>query len=440
MPSAARASWSNWARNQSCAPAEVARPSTEAGLVDVVEQAAAAGRRVKAVGAGHSFTSIACTDGVLVDLSGYDRVRDHDAATGRVTVEAGIPLHRLSDELDRRGLALENMGDIDRQSVSGATQTATHGTGLRYRNLSSQIVGLRLVTGDGTVLDATPDENADVFASARAGLGALGLVSTVTLQCVPAFRLHAVEEPVPVDEVLANLDDLVADNDHYEFYWVPHTRWALTKRNTRTDEPSRPRPRLREWVDDIALGNYAFGLLCRLGRWRPDAIPRLAKIIPSTGKLDYVDRSDKVFTSPRKVHFYEMEYAVPREALPEALNRVRRLVDELGTPLSFPVEVRVVAGDDIPLSTAYGRETGYIAVHVYQGTAYDAYFSGVERIMDGYGGRPHWGKLHFQRSETLAPRYPRWDEFQSVRAKVDPEGRFANPYLDRVLGPVVSSP
>jgi L-gulono-1,4-lactone dehydrogenase len=440
MPAALahRATWSNWARNQTCAPAEIARPGSEAELVDLVKQAAAAGRRVKAVGAGHSFTSIACTDGVLVDLDGYRRVLGHDPATGRVTVEAGISLHRLSDELDARGLALENMGDIDSQSVAGATQTATHGTGLRFGNLSSQIVGLRLVTGDGTVVEATgPDdgnENPDVFAAARVGLGSLGVLSTVTLRCVPAFRLHAVEEPVPVDEVLADLDDLVAAHDHYEFYWVPHTRWALTKRNRRTDEPARPRPKVREWVDDMVLNNYAFGVLCRAGRWRPSLIPRLAKIIPNTGRLDYVDRSDRVFTSPRTVRFYEMEYAIPREALPEALGRVRRLVDEIGMQISFPVEVRVVAPDDIPLSTAYGRETGYIAVHVYKGTSYDAYFSGVERIMDSYGGRPHWGKMHFQRAETLAPRYPRWDDFQAVRARLDPEGRFANPYLDRVLG------
>jgi L-gulono-1,4-lactone dehydrogenase len=440
MPAALahRATWSNWARNQTCAPAEIAHPGSEAELADLVKQAAAAGRRVKAVGAGHSFTSIACTDGVLVDLDRYDRVLGHDPRTGRVTVEAGISLHRLSDELDARGLALENMGDIDRQSVAGATQTATHGTGLRFRNLSSQIVAMRMVTGDGTVVEATGpedgNENPDVFAAARVGLGALGVLSTVTLRCVPAFRLHAVEEPVPVDEVLADLDDLVAAHDHYEFYWVPHTRWALTKRNRRTDEPARPRPKVREWVDDMVLNNYAFGVLCRAGRWRPSLIPRLAKIIPNTGRLDYVDRSDRVFTSPRTVRFYEMEYAIPREALPEALGRVRRLVDEIGMQISFPVEVRVVAPDDIPLSTAYGRETGYIAVHVYKGTPYDAYFSGVERIMDSYGGRPHWGKMHFQRAETLAPRYPRWDDFQAVRARLDPEGRFANPYLDRVLG------
>ena len=431
-----RGTWTNWARNQSCSPAAVRRPATEAELVQLLKQAAANGQRVKAVGAGHSFTSIACTDGVLVDLGGYGRVLRHDATFDQVTVEAGIPLHRLSDELDARGLALENMGDIDRQSISGATQTATHGTGLRFRNLSAQIVGMRLVTADGSVLECSASENADVFDAARVGLGALGLVSTVTLQCVRAFRLHAVEEPAPVDDVLRDLDDLVEANDHFEFYWVPHTRWALTKRNRRTDEPARPRTRVREWVDDVALNNYAFGVLCRIGRWRPSLIPRLAKVIPNAGRLDYVDRSDRVFTSPRRVRFWEMEYGVPREALPEALNRVRRLVDEMGTPLSFPVEVRVVAPDEIPLSTAHGRETGYIAVHVYRGTPYDAYFAGVERIMDSYGGRPHWGKMHFQRAETLAARYPRWDDFQRVRARLDPEGRFANPYLDRVLGPV----
>jgi L-gulono-1,4-lactone dehydrogenase len=434
MTLAERASWTNWGRNQTCAPARIARPTTEDELVALVKDAASKEQRVKAVGAGHSFTSIACTDGVLVDLSGYGRVLDHDAATGRVTVEAGITLHRLSDELDARGLALENMGDIDQQSISGATQTATHGTGLRFGNLSSQVVGMRLVTADGSVLELSDERDPDTFRAAQVGLGALGLVSTVTLQCVPAFRLHAVEQPVPVDEVLADLDALVEENDHYEFYWVPHTRWALTKRNRRTDEPARPRPRAREWIDDMFLQNYAFGALCRVGRRWPSMIPRLAKIIPSTGTVDYVDRSDRVFTSPRKVRFWEMEYAIPREAVPEALNRLRRLVDEIGMQISFPVEVRVVRGDDLWLSTAHGRDTGYIAVHVYRGTPYDAYFSGVERIMDSYRGRPHWGKLHFQTAETLAQRYPRWDDFQKVRSRLDPDQRFANPYLDRVIG------
>jgi L-gulonolactone oxidase len=229
----------------------------------------------------------------------------------------------------------------------------------------------------------------------------------------------------------------MSQTDHVEFYWVPHTNWALTKRNRRTDEPAQPRGRMREVIDDELLSNLAFGTLCRVGRLRPSWIPRLAKILPSASSTtEYTDRSDRVFTSPRRVHFYEMEYAVPRDAIPEALNRVRSLVDEIGMQISFPVEVRVVAPDDIPLSTAQGRATGYIAVHVYRGTPYDAYFQGVERIMDSYDGRPHWGKMHFQRAETLAPRNPQWDAFQQVRRRMDPEGRFTNPYLDRVLGPI----
>lgn len=436
MRTATRTSWSNWGRNQQCSPLAIRRPGSEDEIVQLVKEAGDADHRVKVVGAGHSFTSIACTDGVLVELGDYGRLLDHDATANTVTVEAGVPLHRLCDELDAIGLALQNMGDIDRQTIAGATQTATHGTGLRFGNLSSQIVGLRLVTADGSVLDCSADRNPEVFAAARVGLGALGVLSTVTLQCVPAFRVHAVEEPQPIDEVLADLDELVEAHDHFELFWVPHTRWALTKRNRRTDEPAQPRGRAKQWVDDIAITNLAFGAMCRIGRRWPTLIPRLAKMVPSSGRVEYTDRSDRVFTSPRLVKFWEMEYAIPRPALPEALNRVRSLVAALGTPLSFPVEVRVTAGDDIPLSTAHGRETAYIAVHVYRGTPYDAYFSGVERIMDDYGGRPHWGKMHFQSHETLASRYPRWDEFQKVRAALDPSGRFANPYLDRVLGPV----
>jgi L-gulonolactone oxidase len=429
-----RTSWTNWAGNQSCAPTAIRRPASEDELVAIVKEAAASGTRVKCVGAGHSFTPIACTDGVLVDLSAYDRILGHDPEARTVTVQAGISLSQLCDELELRGLALENMGDIAYQSIAGATSTATHGTGWHFGNISSRIVGMRLIAGDGSIVVATPDENPDVLDAARVGVGALGIVSTVTLQAVKAFRLHAIEEPMRVDEILGDFDGYMSSADHVEFYWVPHTGWALTKRNRRTDEPASPRAKAKELLDDVILPNVAFGALCRIGRRRPAWIPRMAKILPSTGRIEYTDRSDKVFTSPRRVRFYEMEYAIPRDAVPEALNRVRALVDESGIQLSFPVEVRVVAPDDIPLSTAQGRATGYIAVHVYQGTPYDAYFQGVERIMDSYGGRPHWGKMHFQGHEALADRYPRWDDFQAVRRRIDPEGRFTNPYLERVLG------
>ena len=386
------------------------------------------------MGAGHSFTPIVCTDGYLLDLGDYDRVLGVDREAATVTVEAGIPLWQLSETLAGHGLALENLGDIAYQSVAGATSTATHGTGLRFGNIASRIVGLRLVTGDGTVLEATPDHNPEVLDVARVGVGALGIVSTVTLQCVPAFNLHAVEQAERVDDLLERWDEEITGNDHFEFFWLPNTGWALTKRNQRTDEPARPRPRWRELRDDYLLSNYAFDLTCRVARRNPKLGRRMAKAVPGTGFADYIDRSDRVFASPRKVKFYEMEYAVPRENLVEALNRVRDLVRRQGVQILFPVEVRAVAADDIPLSTAFGRETAYIAVHVYQGTPYDQYFQGVEGIMDDYGGRPHWGKMHFQSAATLAPRYPRWDDFQALRGRTDPDGRFSSPYLDRVLG------
>ncbi len=426
--------WRNWASNQRCVPKVVERPETEDALVAIVKRADEQGRTVKAAGAGHSFTSIACTDGTLVDLSGYQRILDVDSSRLQVTVQAGITVAALNRELARRDMALENIGDIAYQSIAGATATATHGTGLRFRNMSSAIIGMRLVTGDGSVVSCSEEHETDVLACARVGIGALGIVSEVTLQCVPSFNLHAIEEAAQIDDVLERLDELVASNDHFELFWVPGTRWALTKRNRRTHEPVHPRPRWQSFRNDALIDNIGFGAVQRIGVRRPDLIPRLAKRLPSTGRQEYVDRSDKVFASKRWVRFVEMEYAVPREAFPSAFADVRRLVARLGEPIGFPVECRFVAGDDIPLSTASGRETAYIAVHLAIGRPYDQYFQGVEAIMDHHDGRPHWGKLHFQSAATLAPRYPRWGEFQAVRKRLDPHGRFANTYTDRVLG------
>ena len=431
-----RPRWHNWARNQECAPVAIETPSTEDELVATVRSAAEAGQHVKVVGSGHSFTGIALTDGRLVRLDNYQRILSVDRKKLQATVQSGIKLQRLYDELWARGLALPNAGDIAYQSISGAVSTSTHGTGLEFGGLATQIVGLRLISGTGEVIDCSAKKEPALFSAARVGLGALGVISTITLQCVPAFHLRAQEAPMRVDQVMEDLDRHVTENEHFEFFWVPHTGWALTKRNNRTDEPAPGRTRWTEIKDDILMGNYVFGALARIGRLRPQMIPRLMRILPSTGPVDYVDRSYRVFASPRMVRFYEMEYEVPIEAAKEAFGRVRKYVEDSGIMLSFPIEVRFTAADDIPLSTASGRASCYIAVHVYEGTHYQAYFEAVEDIMDDYGGRPHWGKLHFQTAETLAPRYPQWEGFQAARKRMDPNGIFTNPYLNRVLAPV----
>jgi L-gulonolactone oxidase len=428
--------WTNWAANQRCAPRSIEHPSTEEELARIVRDATATGQRVKVVGAGHSFTGIALTDGRLVQLDRYRRVLAHDARAGTITVQSGIPLWQLNEELYARGLAMENLGDIAYQSIAGAISTATHGTGAKFGGIATQVAGMRIIASDGSIVECSTEREKEVFHAGRVGLGALGVISTVTLSAVPVFNLRAVEAPTRVDALLASLDEHVRSNDHFEFFWVPHTGWALTKWNERTQDPEQPRPRWQAFRDDYLLSNGAFGALNRIGRLRPSLIPRLSRMIPSSGRVEYVDRSYRVFASPRLVRFYEMEYAIPAEACAEALNRVRAFVKQSGLMISFPVEVRFTAADDIPLSTAYGRPTAYIAVHVFQGMQYQQYFEAVEDIMDDYSGRPHWGKLHFQTSETLAPRYPEWDRFQAVRRRLDPAGVFSNAYLDRVLGRV----
>ena len=428
--------WRNWAGNQVCSPVALEQPGTDAELVEIAKEAAAKGTRVKVVGAGHSFTDIACTDGVQVSLDNYDRVLYVDRERARVTVQAGIRLWALNEALAARGLALENLGDIAYQSIAGAISTSTHGTGANFGGLATQVVGLDLICADGSVVSCSAEEEPETFHAARVGLGALGVLSTVTLQCVPGYNLRAVEEPMRVDHVLEHVDEYVAENDHFEFYWVPHTGWALTKRNNRTNDEAAGRSRFGEFRDRVLLENLAFGATARVGRLRPAWIPRLARILPSTGRTEYVERSYRVFASPRYVHFYEMEYSIPRQHAVTAVSQLIDFVRTSGLQISFPVEVRFTAPDDIPLSTATGRESTYIAVHVYRGMPYEQYFRGVEAIMDKLDGRPHWGKLHYQSAATLAPKYPQWNQWQGVRRRLDPDGRFANAYTERVLGPI----
>lgn len=427
------AEWRNWAGNARCTPSQVLRPTTEQQLVDAV--GTAAGGRLRVAGSGHSFTAIACTDGVQVDLRNYAGVVSADQASGLVTVQAGITLSRLNEELAARGLAMPNLGDVTYQTVAGAISTGTHGTGALLGNLSTAVAGLRLVAADGRLLDCSADRHPELFPAARVGLGALGVISTVTLQTVPAFTLHAVEETRRLQPVLAELDALVDGNDHFEFYWFPGTGHAMTKRNNRVPGPARPRGRVSAFVNDIVLSNVAFGAVCRTAAVWPPAHGAIRAIVPRLGSTEYTDASHRVFATPRLVRFVEMEYAMPRAAFGEVFERVRRLADPLASRVLFPIECRWVAGDDIPLSPASGRDTAYIAVHVLRGKPYEGYFRGVEEILDSVGGRPHWGKLHYQTADTLADRYPRWQEFQAARKLVDPAGAFGNEHTDRVLGP-----
>jgi L-gulonolactone oxidase len=428
--------WRNWTGDQRCSPVRIERPGDRAELVDAVGRATAAGLTVRAVGAGHSFTDCACTNGVMLDLTRLNRVLDVDTEAGLVTFEAGTGLRALNETIWGYGLALENLGDIDKQSVSGAVATATHGTGARFRNLSSLIERMELVLADGTLREVSTSEP-ELLAAARVGLGALGVVATITLRTVPAFTVNRVDSPLPLDETLERIDDLADGSDHFEFYVFPHTETALLRQSERTDEDPRPPNPVSRYLQEVVLENWALGALSRLGRRSPKRIPGISRFVSSKlGRATKVDRSYRVYASERRVRFTEMEYAIPRRHAAEAVPRVLEAAEAADPAVGFPIEVRFVAGDDAMLSPAHDRDTTYIAVHQFEGMAWEGYFRSVEEVMAGYGGRPHWGKRHFQTAATLAERYPRWGEFAATRAKLDPTGAFRNEYTDRVLGPV----
>ncbi|GHA83834.1 FAD-linked oxidoreductase [Streptomyces thermoviolaceus subsp. thermoviolaceus] len=404
-------------------------------LADQVRRAAQDGLRVKAVGTGHSFTSIAATDGVLIRPDLLTGIRDIDRSAMTVTVAAGTPLKVLNAALARAGLSLTNMGDIMEQTVSGAISTGTHGTGRDSGSIAAQVKGLELVTADGSVLTCSATENPDVFAAARIGLGALGIVTAVTFAVEPLFLLTAREEPMPLERVLAEFDELWAENEHFEFYWFPHTGNTNTKRNNRSAGPKAPVGRWAGFLEDEFLSNGVFEVVNRVGRAVPATVPAIARIASrALSARTYTDIPYKVFTSPRRVRFVEMEYAIPRAALREVLRELKATVDRSGLRVSFPVEVRTAPADDIPLSTASGRDSAYVAVHMFRGTPYHRYFTAAERIFTAHEGRPHWGKIHTRDAEYLAGVYPRFTEFTALRDRLDPERRFQNDYLRRVLG------
>jgi L-gulono-1,4-lactone dehydrogenase len=336
------------------------------------------------------------------------------------------------------------MGDIQVQTVAGATQTGTHGTGRDIGGMAAQIAGLELVLADGTIVACsagspsgglTVPGAAGLFDAARVGLGALGIVTAVTFSVVPAFLLEAREEPMSWSRVISELDELTSDNEHFEFYWFPHSEGCLTKRNNRSDGPARPLPRWRYWLDDEFLSNTVFNATNLLGHRVPAVIPTVNSVAArALGSRTYVDAAYRVFTSPRRVRFKEQEYAVPRATLSDVLAEIRSLIQRREWRISFPIEVRVTPPDNLWLSTAYGRDSAYIAIHVFHSSPHEAYFREVEAIMTAVGGRPHWGKMHTRDADYLAREYPKFRDFVALRDAVDPDRRFGNAYLTEVLG------
>lgn len=430
--------WRNWSGLEEAVPRHVATPASVEEVVDAVRRARASGRTVKMTGTGHSFTSIAAPEHTLLRPDRLAGVLAVDRIAMTVTARAGTRLEDLNLALERLGLSLHNMGDIAEQTLAGATSTGTHGTGGTAAGLAAQLAGLELVTGTGEVVRASATENPDVFDVARVGLGALGILTTLTFHVEPLFVLEAHEQPMAWDRGLAEYDEIVAAAHHVDLYWFPHTDRLMVKQNVRTDlDPGEQQPpsRAAAWWEDELVSNTAFGALCRLGERAPGLVPRINRI-PGRAQSErrYSDVAHRVFVTPRRVRFREMEYAVPREVGLDVLRECRRVIDASNWRIAFPVEVRTARADDIPLSTSHGRDSLYLAFHVPAGTDHRAYFGGLEPILRDAGGRPHWGKVHTRTAADLAPAYDRFGDFLALRDRLDPDRVFANDHLRRILG------
>ena len=437
-PHATSTRWRNWSGLEEAVAQRVESPSSVDAVIDAVRRAREAGTGVKMAGSGHSFTAIAAPEHTLLRPEALSGVLDVDREAMTVTVRAGTLLKDLNVALERLGLSLHNMGDIAEQTMAGAVSTGTHGTGGTTAGLAAQLAGIELVTGTGEVVRASATHHADVFEVARVGLGALGILTSLTFHVEPLFVIEAREQPMAWDRALGSYDEMVAAAHHVDMYWFPHTERMVVKQNVRTDlapGAQQPPSRLAAWWEDELVSNTVFGGLCRVGERAPGLVPRINRVAGrALSERRYSDLAHRVFVTPRRVRFREMEYAVPREVGLDVLRECRRVIDASDWRIAFPVEIRTARADDIALSTSHGRESFYLAFHVPEHTDHAGYFGGIEAILRAAGGRPHWGKVHTRTAADLAPAYERFDDFLAMRDRLDPDRIFTNAYLRRVLG------
>jgi FAD/FMN-containing dehydrogenase len=385
--------WTNWSGSVRCAPRQLATPASQEELCELVRRAAEDGLTIRTAGSGHSFTPLCASDGLMVSLDRMQGIESVDRDTLQATIRAGTKIHDLGEPLAAAGMALANQGDVDVQALAGAISTGTHGTGGSLGNLSSQVVGLRIVDSKGCVRDYGAGD-LDGLAAARVSLGMLGIVTAVRLQLVPAYRLHERLWREPIEECLARLDERIAATRHYEFFWYQATDLAHSKSLQPTDAA-------------------------------PDPMP--------TRDDERIDHSFRVFPTVRENRFNEMEYALPAAAGPVCFREIRKLMRERHAEITWPVEYRTVAADDAWLSPCQGRETVTLSIHQGAQLPYERFFADAEVIFRRYDGRPHWGKIHSQVAEPLRAHYPRFDDFRALRSEVDPTGMFVNDYLRKVF-------
>ena len=419
--------WRNWSGALEAHPAGRFAATSEEHLAQFLATTQGA---VRPVGSGHSFSPLVPTDGQLIVIDQLHGLLDHDPAALTATFGAGTRLGDMGAPLQAAGQAMFNLPDIDRQTLAGATATATHGTGINFKCLSGYVTALRLVTPAGDIVDVDATSDPQLFNAARVSLGALGIITRMTMQNRTPYRLKQTTWLEKTDVLLANFDQHVAQYRHFEIFPLTHSDYAMALATDETSEPiNNPTPSPEE---DAAFDDAMSGWRMVPPAMRKPLINGMAMMIEPSER---VDTSYKILTNVRSNRFNEMEYAVPLANGAACLEEILRTIDEQNLDVVFPLEYRYVARDDTWLSMSSGDEDhAAISVHRIASEDYRPYFDVIEHIFWKYGGRPHWGKVHSLGAAQLGRLYPRFAEFQALRARLDPQGRMLNDHLRKVFG------
>lgn len=419
----------NWGQNQTSKPKNFYEPADEADVQKIVREVRERGERLRVIGANHSWSAVGTSDHNLMRIDALDDLLHVDIDAMQVTVGAGIRLHALVRRLAKLGWAMQNLGSIDEQSVAGVMSTGTHGTGLGIGNIATQIVGMKIVDGKGDLY--VVEDGTDLMRAARVSVGMLGIITEVTIQCVPAFRLHERSWSLPFEKALKVMPTLVKNHTHVKFWWLPHTGMIQVYVFEPTD---RPATRLRlgaKSLDDFT-NRYVFSGIIGLGNAAPAIVPLLNKVVARSyfKKYERVADSVDIFTVAMPPRHLESEYAVPFENTVPLVRGVKSLIDGHNLKVSFVNEVRFVAGDDSWLSPAHSGPVCQFGAYISDGPYAKPFFDGFDALAADLGARPHWGKLFGMTPESVRAAFPKYDDFQSLRATMDPDRVFSNAFTE----------
>ena len=423
----------NWGGNIKFTPKQICYPTTHDEVADIVKKAYQNCQNVRIIGSGHSWTNLIDTQDILISLDEYQGIVSLDKANYTAVVKAGTKLKLLGELLHEQELAMENMGDINVQSIAGALSTGTHGTGVTFKTLANQMLEITLVNGKGETVVCSEQQNRDLFKAAQISLGALGIITKIKLKLVPTFKLKYVSVKSTLDDALKNLDKYKAENRNFEFYWFPFTKTVQLKFVNETSEAVKNVGFAKKF-NDVVMENGVFGVLSRMSRAMPKFAPRVSKLSAwGISEGTYINHSHLIFATQRLVRFNEMEYNIPQENFTTIIKEIEACINTHQFKVHFPIECRWVKADDILISPASGRDSAYIAVHMYKGMEYKPYFEAIEAIFKKYGGRPHYGKMNTLNHNDFAELYPNWQKFNGIRQEMDPEGLFLNKYLKGIF-------